>query len=424
MRPAIALFTRDLRVRDNPVLAAAASSSTPVVPLFVLDAPMLERTAHGRPNRFGFLCQSLVDLDASLRDRGAALVVRRGDWVQEVLQVAYESHAAVVHVARDVSAYARRRVERLRAASEPAGIAVVEHDTVTTVPPDAFGKPYLVFTPYYRRWLAAAWRGPARVPKRLTSAGTIESHAIPDASPPGEWVGGETAALALLKGWTARGLAHYDERHDDPGADATSRVSPYLHFGCLSPSEVAARLRDRPGGAPYVRQLCWREFYSQLLWWRPETAHTDVRPGAAPRWADDPESLALWKEGRTGFPLVDAGMRQLRAEGWMHNRVRMVTASFLTKDLRIDWRLGAAHFMDLLVDGDVANNQLNWQWVAGTGTDTNPHRVLNPTVQARRFDPDEVYVRRWIPEHGTPGYPPPVVDHATAIEMWRAARGG
>jgi deoxyribodipyrimidine photo-lyase len=290
------------------------------------------------------------------------------------------------------------------------------------LPPDLFGKPYSVFTPYYKRWLTADWSELAPIPRRLSSPRSIASDNIPDLAPPGEWVGGETAGLAALKAWTARNLASYADRRDEPAADGTSRLSPYLHFGCVSANEVAQRLYEREGGDAFVRQLCWRDFFHQLLWWRPEIAHTDVRPSAAPRWRDDLDGLAAWKEGRTGFPLVDAGMRQLRAEGWMHNRLRMVVASFLTKDLRIDWRVGAAHFMELLVDGDVANNQLNWQWVAGTGTDSNPHRVLNPTAQVQQHDPDGEYVRRWIPELGTPRYPTPIVDHQAAIAEWRASR--
>jgi deoxyribodipyrimidine photo-lyase len=384
---------------------------------------MLNRTAHRHANRFGFLCQSLIDLDSSLRDRGAQLVVRRGDWVQEVLQVAYEARASTVHVARDVSAYAQARLARLVEDGARVGVEVVAHDSLTVVPPMAFEKPYLVFTPYYKRWLKTPWAKLASLPRSLSMPAGLSSDVIPDQSPPGEWVGGETAALARLKAWTPHGLAGYAETHDDPGADETSRLSPYLHFGCASPLEVASRLVARDGAAPYVRQLCWRDFYTQLLWWRPETSHVDVQPNRAPRWSKDPDDLAAWKEGRTGYPLVDAGMRQLRAEGWMHNRVRMVTASFLTKDLRIDWRTGAEHFMELLVDGDVANNQLNWQWVAGTGTDANPHRVLNPTVQAKRFDPNAVYIRRWVDEYDTDAYPAPIVDHADAIAAWKADRG-
>jgi deoxyribodipyrimidine photo-lyase len=421
VRTAIALFTRDLRVHDNPMFAAATLGADQTVPAFVFDRVMLERTAHGRPHRFGFLCQSLTDLDSLLRDRGGQLVVRRGEWVQEVLQLAYEAHAETVHVARDVSAFAQRRLARLRAAAEASGIEIVAHDNVTTVPPDSFGKPYLVFAPYYKKWLATEWRDLARVPRKVAMPRGLGSVAIPDRAPPGDWVGGETAARARLKTWTPRGLGRYEELHDDPAADATSRLSAALHFGCVSPLEVGHRLYDRDGSAPFLRQICWRDFFAQLLWSRPEAANTDVRPRDT-AWADDPESLAAWKEGRTGFPLVDAGMRQLRAEGWMHNRVRMVVASFLTKDLHIDWREGAAYFMDMLVDGDVANNQLNWQWVAGTGTDTNPHRVLNPSVQLDRHDPDRVYTRRWIPEFDTPRYPAPIVDHKEAIAAWRASR--
>jgi deoxyribodipyrimidine photo-lyase len=242
-------------------------------------------------------------------------------------------------------------------------------------------------------------------------------------------------ALEQLRTWAAAHLDEYEDRHDDLAGDATSRMAAHLHFGCLSPLEVATRLRDRPGGAAFVRQLCWRDFYHQVLAGRPETARQDYR-SRGDRWRDDPEDLAAWKAGRTGFPLVDAGMRQLVAEGFMHNRARMVVASFLTKDLYLDWRDGAAHFMSLLADGDVANNQLNWQWTAGTGTDSNPNRIFNPTVQSTRFDPTGDYIRRYVPEladvpapqihepdeatRARVGYPPAIVDHREAIAAYRA----
>ncbi len=418
------------------MLAGARAAADRVVPLFVLDNTLL-LTSHGRPNRFGFLAESLRDLDQSLRERGGALFVRRGDWVEEVLRVAKQGDATTIHVARDISGYAQARLARLQSA---APMDVTTHDSITVVPPAAFGKPFVVFAPYYNRWLDASWRGLAPLPRRMSLPEDVEIGALPRGASPGTWQGGERAGLARLKAWTARGLRGYAARRDDPGADETSRLSPYLHFGCVSALEVASRLWDRTGSTELLRQLCWRDFYAQLLSWRPAVAHDDLRPGTAPVWRDAPGDFEAWKAGRTGFPFVDAGMRQLHAEGWMHNRVRMVVASFLTRDLRIDWREGARHFMDLLVDGDVANNQLNWQWVAGTGTDANPHRVLNPTLQGRDHDPGGVYVRRWIRElrdvppdvdiHDPPfdvrrmtRYSEPIIDHHEAIEMWRASRG-
>jgi deoxyribodipyrimidine photo-lyase len=249
--------------------------------------------------------------------------------------------------------------------------------------------------------------------------------------------GGERVGLAHLKAWAAAHLEVYDEHHDDLAGDRTSRISAHLHLGTLSPLEVATRLRDRPGGAAFVRQLCWRDFYHQVLAARPEATRVDYR-GRGDEWRHDPDELDAWREGRTGFPLVDAGMRQLRREGFMHNRARMVVASFLTKDLYHDWRVGAAHFMSLLIDGDAANNQLNWQWTAGTGTDSNPNRIFNPTVQSTRFDPDGTYIRRYVeeladvpaPQVHDPdatlrercGYPAPIVDHREAIAAYRAAQ--
>jgi deoxyribodipyrimidine photo-lyase len=233
--------------------------------------------------------------------------------------------------------------------------------------------------------------------------------------------------------WLRERLGGYGAGHDDLAADDTSRLSPYLHFGCVSARELAVKARERRGNA-FVRQLCWRDFYAQLLHARPETVRDDLRP-RGDRWVDDEEALAAWREGRTGYPLVDAGMRQLALEGWMHNRARLVTASFLVKDLGIDWRRGAEHYFDLLLDGDVAQNVGNWQWVAGTGVDTRPNRVFNPTAQAKRLDPDGTYVRRYVEELAgveaeifepgllAPGYPAPIVDHSEAVAAFRRRRG-
>ena len=205
------------------------------------------------------------------------------------------------------------------------------------------------------------------------------------------------AGRERLTRFVARHLEGYDERHDDLAGDATSRLSPYLHFGCLSAGTVLARAEGRRGAEEFARQLCWRDFHRQVLADRPDLAHADYRPRPG-AWRRDPEALAAWREARTGYPIVDAGMRQLARDGWMHNRARLIVASLLTKTLRIDWRSGAAHFAGLLCDADVADNAGNWQWVAGTGNDTRPNRVLNPLRQARRFDPDGAYVRRHVPE--------------------------
>lgn len=438
------VFTRDLRTRDLPALAAASAAER-VVPLFVMDPDAL--ALHGSPNRTAYLLDSLEDLRSSLRELGGDLVLRRGPWVPTVVDVAGEVGASQVHLSEDVSAFAQRRTAALDERLADADVELVLHPGVTVVPPGATspsgGGFWKVFTPFHRRWLEHGWRPLVDTPARLHLPEDLPTGDLPtlDELVAGERSpdlarGGESVALAGLRSWAATDLEHYEDLHDDLAADGTAHLSAALHFGCLSPVEVATRLRDRPGGAAFIRQLCWRDFYHQVLAARPEVAHEDYRP-RGDRWNDDPEELEAWTEGRTGFPIVDAGMRQLRAEGYMHNRARMIVASFLTKDLHHDWRAGAAHFMSWLADGDVANNQLNWQWTAGTGTDTNPHRILNPTVQSRRFDPDGTYIRRYVPEladvdapeihepseatrHRT-GYPAPMVDHHEAIAGFRAA---
>jgi deoxyribodipyrimidine photo-lyase len=442
----VMLFTRDLRLADNPALAAAARAPA-MVPLFVLDEAILRRTG-GHPNRLGFLLDSLRDLGAGLRDAGGALVLRAGPWVTTVLETARAAGAGQIHVADDVSGYAAGRLMRLERAAAGARIAVVRHPGITVVEPAAVrgpgGGPYQVFTPYYRRWLAAAWRPRAAAPVRITlpegiSRGRLPRLAELSTAPPAAVAvrGGESAGLARMRRWVGRQLAGYDGRRDDLAADATSRLSAYLHFGCLSPLALAAEMSARPGGAGFARQLAWRDFFHQALAARPDAAWRDYRD-RGDQWRDDPEGLAAWQQGQTGYPAVDAAMRQLAQEGFLPNRARMIAASFLTNDLYLDWRAGAAHFMRHLVDADVACNQLNWQWIAGTGTDTNRHRIFNPTRQGQRFDPTGGYIRRWVPElAGLPaavihdpdpatrrarGYPGPIVDHRQAMAAHRARR--
>jgi deoxyribodipyrimidine photo-lyase len=249
-------------------------------------------------------------------------------------------------------------------------------------------------------------------------------------------------ARRRLESWLRSGLDDYERLRDDLGADASSRLSPYLRFGCLSPLQVLDRVRGREVADALERQLCWRDFFHQVLAANPELPRRDYRP-RGDRWSRGRRPLEAWKDGRTGYPIVDAGMRQLRREGFMHNRARLITASFLVKDLYLDWRSGLAHFWDLLLDGDVASNAGNWQWVAGTGNDTRPNRVFNPVRQALRYDPQGDYVRRYVPELSGIGgpsvhepwklapavrrrldYPAPIVDHDEAAARFRARRSG
>ncbi|NUS44924.1 MAG: deoxyribodipyrimidine photo-lyase [Mycobacteriaceae bacterium] len=436
MTVSILLFTRDLRVRDNPSLIAAHAAATEVVPLFVVD----ERIVCGprsAPNRARFLAAALAELDAELRSIGGRLVVRSGDVPSAVEQVVVETGAESLHLAADVSWYARRREAALRRRLGGRGCTVHAHPAAVTATDPADLRPssgrdhFAVFTPYYRRWLELPMRRPLQAPRRVQVA-DIAGDALPDfaaAAPdssPRLAVGGAITARKSLARWLLRHGSRYVDESDRLGADATSRLSPYLHFGCLSPIEVLHRVPlTTPSGQAFARQLAWRDFHHQVLAARPEAAWQDYRP-RRPRPREDEQAVAAWRAGRTGFPIVDAGLRQLLEEGWMPGRARLIAASFLTKSLGVDWRIGAAHFRRWLVDADVANNQMNWQWIAGTGTDTRPNRVLNPLRQAERYDPDGDYVRRWLPEladipaaaahrpwrhlGACPSYPPPIIE--------------
>lgn len=409
MRANIALFTRDLRVHDNPVLTAAQDAGEPVVPLFVLDDGILARAA--TPNRVRFLLAALTELDADLRALGARLVVRRGDTAAETARVAEETGARGVHIAADVSGYSVRRAERLRAKLSRLDCALHVHGgSVTAVDPGALrpsggGDHFAVFTPYFRRWEEVNQRTPLAAPRRLTTPPVTgiplpgPADLCPGPSSPQLIAGGPATGRKALREWVAGPIGDYAEHADRLDSDATSHLSPYLHFGCLSAVQILAAVESAGEGArAFVRQLAWRDFHHQVLAARPDAAWSDYRSRAGHTWRDDPQAVRAWRAGETGFPVVDAGMRQLHAQGWMPGRARLIVAGFLTKSLGVDWRIGARHFLDWLVDADVANNQLNWQWAAGTGTDTRPNRKLNPIRQADRFDPDGTYVRRWLPE--------------------------
>jgi deoxyribodipyrimidine photo-lyase len=438
-------FRRDLRLADNPALLAAADEADEVLPLFVVDPTLYDPA--GAP-RQAYLLRSLRELDRRL---GRRLVVRRGDPVTAVVRLATDIGATGVHCAADHGPYGSRRDRAVDAALAEAGIPLVRTGSPYAVAPGRVrkpdGTPYRVFTPFSRAWGGYGWRGPAgdgsAVRFAAVGEGAGELPAEPEVAAELP-AAGEEAALARWAEFRDERLAGYDTGRDRPDLDATSHLSVSLKFGELHPRTLLAGLGAGAGPATYRTELCWREFYADVLHHRPESArdsmHGEVRhdSGAA---AD--ALFEAWATGRTGFPLVDAGMRQLLAEGWMHNRVRMLTASFLVKDLHLPWRRGARHFLRHLVDGDLASNNHGWQWTAGTGTDASPyHRVFNPTTQGERFDPAGDYVRRYVPQlravagkavHTLPdgppdGYPEPIVDHRAereeALRRYREIRAG
>jgi deoxyribodipyrimidine photo-lyase len=447
---ALVLFNRDLRVHDNPALHAAAEAER-TLPLFVFDRRLL-RSRFAAPNRVGFMLEALRDLDESLRRAGGRLFVREGDPVREAVALARECGATQLHVSADWSGYARAREERLAEACEEERIEFVAHPGVTVVPPGAVtpagGDHFKVFTPYHRAWSELPHRELAPPPRRLSvpkgpAAGRIpklESLSLVGGGlSPRRLPGGEAEGRRRMRAFLRDGLGRYENRHDDLPGEGTSRLSAYIRWGCVSPLELAREADGRRGGGAFVRQLCWRDFHHQVLAATPSLPRRDYRP-RRDRWSRSRRTFEAWKEGATGYPLVDAAMRQLAEEGFMHNRARMTVASFLCKDLYVDWRPGAWHFWDLLTDGEIANNAGNWQWVAGTGNDTRPNRVLNPVRQAERFDPAGDYVRRYLPElepvRGKAifrpwlmegferlDYPEPIVDHDEAAAAFRALRG-
>ena len=419
--PALLWFRRDLRLRDLPPLLDAAAADGEVLGVFVLD-PRLEASAG--PRRLRYLYDALRVLRDNLDGR---LLVTRGRPQERIPLLVKTIGAASVHVSADFTPFGRRRDEKVRAAL--GAVPLEESSSPYLVSPGRVtksdGTPYKVFSPFYRAWHEHGWRGPARTgagcARWIDPADVGGAVDIPEGGADLDLPAGEDAALEQWKAFTANGIDTYHDDRNRPDLDGTSRMSAHLKFGTIHPRTMVADLDSSPGAQAYLRELAFRDFYAAVLHAWPRSAWWNWNSGFDAMATDDgPEArrrFEAWKAGRTGYPIVDAGMRQLAETGWMHNRVRMIVASFLVKDLHLPWQWGARWFLEQLVDGDVANNQHGWQWAAGTGTDAAPYfRVFNPTAQGARFDPDGAYVRRWVPEADpdNPGAdnPAPIVDDA------------
>jgi len=445
---------RDLRRRDLPALGAAvdAAADGAVHALFVIDPVLWDRCG---PVRRGWLAASVR---AAAESYDGRLTLRVGDPVTTVAAFATDVGAGSVHVSAETTPYGADRDARARRHLEDREVAWVATGSPYAVGPGRVrtqqGGPYRVFTPFSRAWREHGWADPAAAPRGVRlgddasddQAATRLDRALA-ACPVDLPTAGEDAALRRWRAFRDERLGDYAEGRDRPDLRGTSQLSPYLKVGAIHPRTILAELAgDRsPAARAFTDELAWREFYADVLHGDPDSAWRDLRPELRSMSYDDqPELLRAWQEGRTGFPIVDAGMRQLAETGWMHNRVRMITASFLCKDLHLWWPEGARHFLDHLVDGDVASNNHGWQWVAGTGTDASPYfRVFNPVTQGKKFDPDGDYVRRWVPELAhvggrrvhepwtvedghEHGYPARVVDHgeerAEALRRYEEAR--
>ncbi|NDD81717.1 MAG: deoxyribodipyrimidine photo-lyase [Verrucomicrobia bacterium] len=444
--PVIVWFRRDLRVSDHTALHHAAASGAPVIPVFVFDPAILGAKDTGS-RRTAFLLECLRSLEANLTHLGGTLVLRKGHPEQELRSLANETGAKKIFYNKDVEPYSRKRDEKVVKMAKEEGLEIQAWDDLMIYPPGkvqrAAGGPYTVFTPFSRAALAIPPHDPLPKPSKLNGVNKAKGITLPNLEqldlepcdiplPPA----GEKVAQQLLKDFAAKNLRRYDSVRNFPQADATSRLSPHLRFGTISVRTVMAAARraraEDPGARKqievFISELIWRDFYKQILWEFPHVAEGSFRREYDQvEWENRKDLFQAWCEGRTGFPIVDAAMRQLNQTGWMHNRLRMIVASFLTKDLLISWQWGERYFMQKLFDGDLAANNGGWQWAAGTGTDAQPYfRIFNPTSQAEKFDPDGKFIAQYVPEVDSLKYPAPIVDHARqrvrALEMYKKAR--
>ncbi|CAB4910801.1 unannotated protein [freshwater metagenome] len=424
-------FRRDLRISDHPALLAALSENNEIVPVFILD-PKLIKTAGSK--RLAYLGQSLHHLDDSLKNK---LQVIAGDQVTVLKDLQKKYGATSVHISAEYEPYGATRDKNI----EEAGIKLIRTGSPYAVAPGRVLKPsdqtpYRVYTPFYRAWCIHGWRKPAERPKSIpTVDADTDSRNFPDWHlPEGAKLtpAGEEAALERFKLFQKNGLDNYDEARNLAALDGTSKMSAHLKWGEIHPRTLLAPLGESKAHDTFRKEIAWREFYADVLFNNPHTETEYYAPQFNKMRYDKPgEKFTAWCEGRTGYPFVDAAMRQMLQEGWMHNRTRMVVASFLVKDLHLEWQLGERFFRDHLIDYDVASNAHGWQWTAGCGTDASPYyRIFNPVEQGKRFDENGDYVRRYVPELShlkgievhepwnisdgyVNGYVKPIVDHAT-----------
>jgi deoxyribodipyrimidine photo-lyase len=399
IRRNIVWFRRDLRISDHPALVAAIENSDEIVPVFILDKAQI---AEAGEKLLAYMGQSLRALDESL---GNKLHIIEGDQVEVLNELIELYGVSEVHISAEYERYGAERDARV----EKAGINLIRTGSPYAVAPGRVvkpsdGTPYRVYTPFYRAWCVHGWRAPAKTPKEIKApTPPAKYRAFPDfPMPEGVEVikAGEAAALARFKEFTKQGLDSYDEARNFAGIDGTSKMSTYLKFGEIHPRTLLQGLGDSKAHDTFRKEIAWREFYADVLFNNPHTDTDYYAPQFKAMRYDKPgKQFKAWCEGKTGYPFVDAAMRQLVKEGWMHNRTRMVVASFLVKDLHLEWQLGERFFAQHLVDYDVASNAHGWQWTAGTGTDASPYyRVFNPIEQGRRFDENGDYIRKYLPE--------------------------
>ena len=406
-------FRRDLRLEDNTALAEALKSGSPVLPLFIFDTQILEELPEDDA-RVSFIHEQLEKIHQYLLRHKSSLHVFKGEPLQIWKELLSNYRIRAVYLNKDYEPYARERDSELKSILQSRGIEFHAcKDQVIFEESDILkndGSPYTVFTPYKRKWLENFGKIAGQGPVELPGHHFLESL---KAFPSLESLGFKASGIRVQP-YDLSQLDQYPSLRNIPSANATSHLSPHLRFGTVGIRKLISELG--PADEVFLSELIWREFFMQILSHFPHVVHQSFRAKyRGIKWRNDPEEFERWCQGLTGYPMVDAGMRQLNASGYMHNRVRMVTASFLCKHLLIDWRWGEAYFAGKLLDYELSSNNGNWQWAAGTGCDAAPYfRVFNPEEQLRKFDPDLKYVRQWIPEWGSPEYPEAMVDHKTA----------